>query len=135
MAKFTNPAALRKHLEAALKETLKETIIETQNELGATAPRFTGTMRSSWFAGAGSPNRSAPELGTDSPRTDARGLDVNLDQPYYLSSNLDYSERVCLTSDWPAKSAPDDWFRVIRDFGVISIGEAAARKAKAKYDL
>ena len=133
--KFTDPAKLRKHLEAALKETLKETIVETQNELGSAAPRFTGMMRSSWFAGEGSANRSAPSPGSDSPRTDARGLDVNLDRPYYLSSNLDYSQRVCLTSDWSAQSAPDDWFRVIRDFGVTTIGEAAARKAKAKYGL
>ncbi len=135
MARFTDPKKLEAHLQEAIEDTIKNTVVKTQDKLGDDAPVFTGMMQSSWFSSEGSPSRAVPTEGSKTARTDARALNVKIGRDYYLSSNLDYSQRVCLTDDWPGRSAPKDWFRKIRDFDVSRLGDEAAREAKSKYGL
>jgi|TARA_R100000081_G_scaffold85322_1_gene54276 hypothetical protein len=135
MTRFIDPKKLEAHLQKAIEDTLKNTVVKTQDKLGDDAPFFTGMMKSSWFAGDGSPSRAVPTEGSKTARTDARELDVKLGRNYYLSSNLPYSQRVCLTDDWPGKTASKDWFRKIRDFDVDRLFNESAKEAKAKFDL
>ena len=83
-----------------------------QEQLAENAPYETGRLASSWRIGQGSPNREV-EPERDAPGdvtiTEFPG-DITFGPPYYVSSNIEYAERLCLDPSFPIKTAPKDWF-------------------------
>ena len=110
MAKKFRGAEIVREIDEALDKGLARFLILTQGKLSKASPVDTGRLASSWFIGAGVPNRSVPdEQGT--PSTYRKGVKVKqgtqgpittepyngritLDRDWYISSNLAYSERV-----------------------------------------
>ena len=110
MAKKFRGAELVKEIDQALDRGLARFLILTQGKLSKSSPVDTGRLASSWFIGAGVPNRSVPdEQGT--PSTYRKGVKVKqgeqgaitttpyngritMDRDWFISSNLDYSESV-----------------------------------------
>ena len=99
--KFKGPEIVEE-INEALDKGLARFLILTQGKLSKAAPINTGRLASSWFIGAGVPNRDVP------PERDAPGgvnvekpnFKITLDKDHYISSNLDYSERVCFDPKW-----------------------------------
>ena len=83
-----------------------------QVQLAEDAPYETGRLASSWRIGQGSPNRDVePERDVpgDVRITDFPG-EITFGPPYYVSSNIEYAERLCLDPSFPIKTASKDWF-------------------------
>jgi hypothetical protein len=135
MPTFRDAAALGRHLKKALDATVAESLITVQAELGSAAvsPINTGRLRSSWFAAEGSPSSEVPPEGANSPNTDATGLRVDSSKEYHLTSNLPYSQYICL--EGKAVSKPANWFFDFTNVRVPKIQEAAARVVKQEFDL
>tara|TARA_R100001443_G_scaffold38467_1_gene51952 strand:- start:482 stop:937 length:456 start_codon:yes stop_codon:yes gene_type:complete len=111
MAKKFRGAELVREIDDALDRGLARFLILTQGKLAKSAPIDTGRLASSWFIGAGVPNRDVPpEQGTPSTYRDGVKVKqgtagpietakpdfrITMDRDYFISSNLDYSERVC----------------------------------------
>ena len=108
--KFRGPEII-KQIDEALDKGMARFVILTQGKLSKDSPVDTGRMASSWFIGQGVPNRETPApQGT--PSTYENGVKVKqgvtgpisttkpsqkitMETDAYISSNLDYSERVC----------------------------------------
>ncbi len=95
--KFRGPEII-KQIDEALDKGMARFVILTQGKLSKNSPVDTGRMASSWFIGQGVPDRSVP------PEKAKGAADVSVTKPSqkitmetdaYISSNLDYSERVC----------------------------------------
>ena len=113
--KFRGPEIVAE-INDALDKGMARFLILTQGKLSAGSPVDTGRMASSWFIGAGVPNRDVPpEQGTPSTyrngvkvkqgtagpiETSRPDFRITMDRDYFLSSNLPYSERVCFDPKW-----------------------------------
>jgi hypothetical protein len=135
LATFRDPKALAAHLKKALDATVAESLITVQAELGSAAvsPIDTGRLRSSWFAAEGSPSSEVPPEGANSPNTDATGLRVDSSKEYHLTSNLPYSQYICL--EGKAVSKPANWFIDFTNVRIPKIQEAAARVIAQRFEL
>jgi hypothetical protein len=145
MATFTDPEALRRHIEKAAAEQIKEALITSQAWLGSSknSPRDTGRLRSSWFAAEGQPSGEVAPEDADAPQTDAKGLEVQIDQDYHLTNNLPYAQPIALGVNLPPSwggehrvvSAPKTWFIDFVNAELPRIGDAAGRVIKRRFDL
>lgn len=143
--RFTSAAALRRHIEAALLEQQKEVIVTAQAWLGSSknSPRDTGRLRSSWFAAEGAPSDATAPEGADSPRSDAKGLKMQLGVLYHLTNSLPYAAPIALGVNlppswggrWRVVSAPRTWFLDFVNTELPRIGDAAGRTIKRRFDL
>lgn len=135
MPKFSDPRDLERHLKRAMDSLTAEVITTVQAELGSAAvsPIDTGRLRSSWFAAEGAASSEVPPEGANSPNTDANSLRVDSSKTYHLTSNLPYSQYICL--EGKAVSKPANWFHEFRDVRIPKIQEAAARVVAQRFDL
>jgi hypothetical protein len=135
MPTFNNAKDLERHLKKALDALQAETIRATQSELGSedVSPRDTGRFRSSWFAAEGSASSAVAAEGTDSPNTDATGLRVDASKEYHLTNSLPYAQSVAI--EGKVVSQPKNWFFDFINTRVPKIQDAAARVAKARFEL
>jgi hypothetical protein len=133
--RFSNSKDLERHLKKALDRLQAEVVVTTQAELGSAAvsPINTGRLRSSWFAAEGSPSSEVPPEGANSPNTDATGLRVDSSKEYHLTSNLPYSQYICL--EGKAVSKPANWFFDFINTRVPKIQDAAARVIAQRFEL
>ena len=114
--KFRGPEII-KEIDEALDKGLARFLFRTQAKLSKDAPVDSGRMASSWFIGMNQPNREVE------PEHDERFINITKDYTqreitmksnWYISSNLDYSERVCLNPKWSKNGAGgQDWFTKI----------------------
>ena len=134
MPKFKDPKKLAAYLKDASDALLAETVITVQRELGSKdiSPYDTGRFLSNWFAGESAPDRSTTEA-TDSPQTDAQGLDYDTRKTYFLSNNLPYAEVVAI--EGKVVSQETTWFKDFRSSRIPKIQAEAARQIKREYDL
>jgi len=97
MAKKFRGAELVREIDDALDRGLARFLILTQGKLAKSAPIDTGRLASSWFIGAGVPNREEPPKRDEPapPVITKPDFRITRDRDYFISSNLDYSERVC----------------------------------------
>lgn len=104
------PSQMPKDLDAFLNKVVRGTLITMQAELGSkkVSPYDTGRLRSSWFAAEGNPSGAVAPEGTDSPNTDATGLQVDWRRQYVLSNNVPYIEAVAIQGK--VVSQPTTWF-------------------------
>jgi hypothetical protein len=132
---FSDPRALRKHLEEAMAHQLRLSVIQAQADLGSAAisPIDTGRFRSSWFASKGTPSGEVAPEGTNSPATDAAALRVQAGDEIHLTNSLPYAEAVAI--EGRVVSKPRTWFKDFRDHRLLKISETAARHTKREYDL
>jgi hypothetical protein len=123
------PSQMPDDLDKFLNKVVASTIITMQSELGSTkvSPYDTGRLRSSWFAAESNPSEAVPAEGTDSPNTDATGLQVNWRRQYHLTSNLPYSEVVCVQGK--VVSQPTTWFTDFINSRVPKIIDASVKAA------
>lgn len=135
MPAFSDPRALRKHLEAAAAHQLRLGVIETQAQLGSTevSPYDTGRFRSSWFASKGTPSDAVAPEGTNAPNTDAQGLQVQFGDELHLTNSLPYSEAVAI--EGRVVSKPRTWFKSFRDSRLPQILEQAGAETRRRFDL
>ena len=127
--KFRGPEII-KEIDEALDLGLARFLILTQGKLSKNSPVDTGRAASSWFIGQGVPNREVPapqgtpstyrkgvkvKQGVTGPITQERpSQKITMDSDWYISSNLDYSERICLDPKWSKNGAGgEDWFTKI----------------------
>ncbi len=108
--KFRGPEII-KQIDEALDKGMARFVILTQGKLSKNSPVDTGRMASSWFIGQGVPNRETPapqgtpstykngvkvkQGETGSISTTKPSQKITMESDVYISSNLDYSERVC----------------------------------------
>lgn len=106
--KFRGPEIV-KQIDEALDKGMARFVILTQGKLSKNSPVDSGRMASSWFIGQGVPNRDDPNKRKGSGKNGAwrSGEDtpiiavtkpsqkITMETDAYISSNLDYSERVC----------------------------------------
>jgi len=113
----------------------KEVVVNIQARLGSRAisPRDTGRFRSSWYAAEGTPSRETAPEGSDSPNTDANGLDVDATRTYWISNSLTYAQYVVAGDT--ITSQPRTWFTDFRSVEIPRIYEKAARNARARFDF
>ena len=135
MARFSDPGDLRRHIEKALAEQHKLTVVETQRQLGRSevSPVDTGRFRSSWFASKGNASTEVAPEGTNSPRDDAGGLEVTVRDNVHLTNSLVYATSVAV--EGRVVSQPKTWFKTFRDVMIPKIADAAGRSIKQQYDL
>ena len=102
MAKKFRGVEIVEEIDDALNKGLARFLILTQGKLSKAAPVDTGRLASSWFIGAGVPNRDVPPERTEysEPTVEKPDFKITLDKDHYISSNLDYSERVCFDPKW-----------------------------------
>ena len=114
--KFRGPELIRE-IDAAMDKGFARFLILTQGKLSKASPVDSGRFASSWFIGAGVPNRSTaaerPKGARDvqvSKPTDK----ITLDRDYFLSNNLPYAERVCFDPKYAKNgSGGAAWFTTI----------------------
>jgi hypothetical protein len=96
MAKKFRGAELVREIDQALDRGLARFLILTQGKLSKSSPVDTGRLASSWFIGAGIPDRSVPDEmdGKNTPSITKYDGRITMDRDWFISSNLDYSERV-----------------------------------------
>ena len=97
MAKKFRGAELVREIDDALDKGLARFLILTQGKLSKASPIDSGRLASSWFIGAGAPNRSVPgDRAKGAGQVSITKFDgrITLDRDWYISSNLAYSERV-----------------------------------------
>jgi hypothetical protein len=135
MPTFSDPRALRKHLEEAAAHQLRLGVIETQAQLGSTevSPYDTGRFRSSWFASKGAASSEVAAEGTNAPNTDAQGLQVGIGDEVHLTNSLPYAEAVAV--EGRVVSKPRTWFKSFRDVRLPEILEQAGVETKRRFDL
>tara|TARA_B100000497_G_C7679909_1_gene411291 strand:+ start:872 stop:1324 length:453 start_codon:yes stop_codon:yes gene_type:complete len=108
--KFRGPEII-KQIDEALDKGMARFLILTQGKLSKNSPVDSGRMASSWFIGQGVPNREVPapqgtpstyrkgvkvKQGQQGPITQVKPTQkITIETNAYISSNLDYSERVC----------------------------------------
>ena len=106
--KFRGPEII-KQIDEALDKGMARFVILTQGKLSKNSPVDTGRMASSWFIGQGVPNRDDPnkrkgsgengvkvKQGVTGPISTIKpSQKITMETDAYISSNLDYSERVC----------------------------------------
>lgn len=145
MALFTDPVLLRRHLEEALAQQLRLSVIQTQAELGSSAisPVDTGRLRSSWFASIGTPSDAVAPEGANAPNTDAQALRLRYTDQVHLTNSLPYAEAIALGINMPPSwggvhrvvSQDPTWFYRFRDDRMPKIADAAGRLTKQEFDL
>ena len=146
MPRFNRARDLQAHLEKALGELQKETVVTAQARLGSTAlsPRDSGRLRSSWFASAGDASTAVAPEGADAPQTDAEALTIDWRREYHLINNLPYTLPIALGVNLPPSwggvhrvvSAPRDWFIRFRDIELpTQIQPEAAATTKRRFEL
>tara|TARA_B100000683_G_C12290574_1_gene473790 strand:- start:210 stop:614 length:405 start_codon:yes stop_codon:yes gene_type:complete len=112
MAKKLKLDQVAPEIRRRLDKFMDEYVTGLQVQLAEDAPYETGRLASSWRIGQGSPNREV-EPERDAPGdvtiTDFPGQ-ITFGPPYYVSSNIEYAERLCLDPSFPIKTAPKDWF-------------------------
>ena len=146
MPRFTRARDLRRHLEKALGELQKETVITSQAWLGNSnnVPRDSGRMRSSWFAQVGSASSAVAAEDADKENEDAQSLELRWDQDVHLTNNLPYAQPIALGVNLPPSwggshrvvSAPVDWFYgQFLEGEVPRIRQAAAKVVKRRFEL
>ncbi len=103
MAKKFRGAEIVREIDEALDKGLARFLVLTQGKLSKASPVDSGRLASSWFIGAGVPNRSEPPKrkkgAADVSITSFDGR-ITLDRDWYISSNLEYSERVAFDPKW-----------------------------------
>jgi hypothetical protein len=145
MPVFNNPRDLRRHIEKAAAEQIKEALVTSQAWLGNSnnVPFDSGRMRSSWFAAEGSPSSEVAPEDANAPRTDAQGLEVQLGTDYHLTNNLPYAAPIALGVNTPPSwggehrvvSAPKTWFIDFVNSELPKIGDKAGQVIKRRFDL
>ena len=113
--KFRGPELIAE-IDKMLDKGLARFLVNTQNKLSAAAPVDTGRLASSWFVGKGVPDRDVPpEAGTtENPSISVTRYsgEIKLDSDWYISSNLDYSDRACFNPKWAkgGRRGKAQWF-------------------------
>ena len=98
MAKKFRGVEIVKEIDDALDKGLARFLILTQGKLSRNSPIDSGRAASSWFIGLGVPNRDVP---SERPKGAAQvsvtqpSQKITIETDAYISSNLDYSERIC----------------------------------------
>lgn len=109
MAKKFRGVEIIEQIDEALDKGMARFLILTQGKLFKNSPVDSGRMASSWFIGQGVPNRDEPDKRKGSGKNGAwrSGKDtpvkvqtkpsqkITMESDWWISSNLDYSERVC----------------------------------------
>ena len=128
MAKKFRGVEIIEQIDEALDKGLARFLILTQGKLSKDSPVDSGRMASSWFIGQGVPNREAPgkrkgsgkngawRSGKDTPvvAVTKPSQKITMESDWYISSNLDYSERVCTDPKYAKGSrGGEDWFTKI----------------------
>jgi hypothetical protein len=132
MAKKFRGAELVREIDEALDRGLARFLILTQGKLSKSSPVDTGRLASSWFIGAGVPDRSEPPKRKDGDNTpsitkyDGR---ITMDRDWFISSNLDYSERVAFDPKYGKGGRRNGaaWF--------TTIANNAAKDAEKSFDF
>ena len=112
MAKKLKLDQVAPEIRRRLDKFMDEYVTGLQVQLAEDAPYETGRLASSWRIGQGSPNRDVEperEAPGDVTITEFPGQ-ITFGPPYYVSSNIEYAERLCLDPSFPIKTAPSDWF-------------------------
>lgn len=102
MAKKFRGPELIKEIDKALDKGMARFLVNTQSKLSASAPVDTGRLASSWMIGQNTPDRSSPpERKEPGPivNTPFSGV-ITAKGNWYISSNLDYSDRACFNPKW-----------------------------------
>ena len=112
MAKQLKLKDVGPEIEKRLDKFIDGYVTGLQEQLATAAPYETGRLASSWRIGQGSPNRDVePERETPGSVTITEFPgQITFGPPYYVSSNIEYAERLCLDPSFPIKTAPSDWF-------------------------
>ena len=125
--KFRGPEII-KQIDEALDKGMARFVILTQGKLSKNSPVDSGRMASSWFIGQGVPNREEPDKREGSGKNGAwkskedtpiiavtkPSQKITMESDWYISSNLDYSERICLDPTYAKGSrGGEDWFTKI----------------------
>lgn len=111
MAKKFRGVEIIEQIDEALDKGMARFLILTQGKLSKNSPVDTGRAASSWFIGQGVPNRDVPapqgtpstykkgvkvKQGVQGPITQVKpSQKITMESDWYISSNLDYSERIC----------------------------------------
>ena len=135
MPVFRDPKKLAAYLKQAADALQAETIITTQAQLGSKAisPYETGRFRSSWFAAEGTSSDEVAPEGTDSPNTDANGLQYDTRKTYHLTNNLSYAQTIAI--EGKVVSQETTWFKDFREARIPKIQNAAGAQVKREFDL
>ena len=135
MATFSDPRALRKHIEEAVAYQMRLGVIEAQAKLGSVevSPYSTGRFRSSWFASKGNASGATAPEGTNAPRDDAQALRVQAGDEIHLTNSLPYAEALCV--EGRVVSQPRTWFKSFRSRRLPSILEQAGTETKVRFGL
>ena len=114
--KFRGPELIRE-IDAAMDKGFARFVVKTQGKLSKASPVDSGRFASSWFIGAGVPNRSTA---ADRPKG---ARDVQVSKPtekitmasdHFISNNLPYAERVCFDPKYAkGGSGGAAWFTTI----------------------
>lgn len=140
------PDEMRRHLERALGEAMKQAVVDAQAWLGSTnnVPRRSGRMRSSWFAQVGGPSGATAPDGADAPNDDAQQLEVQIDRDYHLTNNLPYAAPVALGEQIPPSwqngyqieaRGGNNWFLDFRAVRLPMMVEEALAQTKRRFGL
>ena len=132
MAKKFRGAEIVREIDDALDKGLARFLILTQGKLSKASPVDSGRLASSWFIGAGVPNRSVPgdrEKGAADVSITSYDGRITLDRDWFISSNLAYSERVAFDPKYAkgGRVGGSAWF--------TSIANNLGRDADKSFDF
>ena len=112
MGKTVKPDQVGPEIQKRLNKFTSGYVNGLQQQLAEAAPYETGRLASSWVVGKDTPNRYVePERETpgDVTITEYPG-EITFGPNWYISSNIEYAEVLCLDPSFPIKTAPKDWF-------------------------
>ena len=114
MAKKFRGVEIVKEIDDALDKGLARFLILTQGKLSKSSPIDSGRLASSFFIGQGVPDRSVPAerpKGAADVSITKPSQKITMESDWYISSNLDYSERICLDPKYAKGSrGGESWF-------------------------
>ena len=114
--KFRGPELIRE-IDEALDKGLARFLILTQGKLSKASPVDSGRFASSWFIGAGVPDRSTAAerpKGARDVQVSKPTQKITIASDHYLSNNLPYAERVCFDPKYAkGGSGGATWFTTI----------------------
>ena len=131
MAKKFRGVEIIEQIDEALDRGLARFLILTQGKLSKSSPIDSGRLASSFFIGQGVPDRSVPAerpKGAADVSITKPSQKITMESDWWLSSNLEYSERACFNPKWAkgGRGGGAAWFTKIAN-GLDNDAERAFR--------